>query len=137
MQHVDIHKAGGILIQDRKILVERSKGKDVFIAPGGSIESDETAKQALVRELKEEFIIDVQKDDLVEFGTFFAQAAGEVQKRVRMDVFLVESWTGEIKPDHEVEEIRWIDSRDFGHLKIGSIIAHEVIPRLKEQGLID
>lgn len=51
---IDIHKAGGILIKDRKFLVERSKNKTFFIAPGGSIEPRETPKQALVRELKED-----------------------------------------------------------------------------------
>jgi len=33
-----IHKAAGILIKDRKLLVEKSHNKQIFIAPGGSIE---------------------------------------------------------------------------------------------------
>src|SRR4051812_20782408 len=53
-KQVDIHKAGGIIIRDKKLLVERSKGKDFFKTPGGSIELGETPKQALVRELLEE-----------------------------------------------------------------------------------
>ena len=55
----DIHKAAGIIIQDRKLLFARAKDMDFFIDPGGKIEPDETAKQALVRELKEELAIDV------------------------------------------------------------------------------
>lgn len=46
-----IHKAAGILIQDGKLLVEKSYDKDFYISPGGSIEEGETPKQALVREL--------------------------------------------------------------------------------------
>lgn len=134
---INIHKAGGILINDRKFLVEKSFNKDFFIAPGGSIENDETPKQALVRELLEEFSITVLEEDLVEFGTFFAQAAGMEDKYLQMDVFMVNKWSGEIKPDNEVEEFMWIDSNPPKDIKIGSIFEHEVMPRLKEMGLID
>ncbi len=41
-QQYDIHKAAGIIIRDKKLLVERSKGKEFFIAPGGTIEEGET-----------------------------------------------------------------------------------------------
>ncbi len=60
----DIFKAAGIIIRDRKLLVERSEGKEMFIAPGGTVEDGETDKQTCVRELKEEFDIDVTEDDL-------------------------------------------------------------------------
>lgn len=53
MKH--IHKAAGILIKDKKLLVEKSKNKEFFIAPGGKIEAGETPEHALVRELDEEF----------------------------------------------------------------------------------
>ena len=132
-----IHKAGGIIIQNRKLLVERSQGKEFFIAPGGSLESNETAKEALVRELKEEFSIDVLEKNFEKFGIFFAKAAGDEKKTIRMDVFIVKQWTGEIIPDNEVEEIRWINSSSPSDIKIGSIFEHEVLPRLKKMDLID
>lgn len=133
----DIHKAAGIIIRDKKLLVERSEGKDFFIAPGGSIEEGETPKQALVRELMEEFQIVVRENDLVEFDTFRAQAAGQEHRIVKMEVFVVNSWEGEPTPDNEVEEIRWITSAPEKGVKIGSIFEHEVIPRLKTDNLID
>lgn len=134
---IDIHKAGGILIKDRKFLVERSIGKEFFIAPGGSLEPGETSRQALVRELLEEFQITVVEDDLTEFGTFYAPAAGQEERYLQMDVFVVAKWSGEIKPDHEVEEFIWIDSNPPKDKKIGSIFEHEVLPRLKQMDLID
>jgi mutator protein MutT len=133
---VHIHKAAGILIRDRKLLVERSKGKEFFIAPGGSIEPGETPEQALVRELKEEFQIAVREDSLSTFGTFRAAAAGQEHKTVEMNVFTVSEWIGEPTPDNEVEEIRWITSEPED-IKVGSIFEHEVIPRLKAANLID
>src|SRR6266550_572038 len=71
----DIYKAAGIILRDRKMLVERSVGKPAFIAPGGRLQDGESAEQALIRELKEEFDITVQPEDLQPFGNFSATAA--------------------------------------------------------------
>lgn len=134
---VDIHKAAGILIRDRKLLVERSKGKEFFIAPGGSIEEGETAEEAVIRELMEEFRVTVVPEDLSVFGTFRALAAGQEEKVVEMQVFNVSQWQGEPIADNEVEEILWVTSEPEVGIKIGSIFEHEVISRLKAAGLID
>lgn len=133
----DILKAAGIIIRDKKLLVERSKGKEHFIAPGGKVEPGETVTQALARELKEEFMIDAKEADFVEFGIFTAVAAHEPDKTVTMEVFIVEDYKGEPTPDNEVDEIKWVTSEDIGNLPIGSIFEHEVMPRLIKQGLID
>jgi 8-oxo-dGTP diphosphatase len=135
----DIYKAAGIIIRDRRLLVEKSNGKDIFMAPGGKLEPDETPKQALVRELKEEVQLTVKETDLEDFGTFYAEAAGshDAGKRMRMDVFFVHNATGDILPDNEVEEVRWISSNIDPDIELGSVFAHEVIPRLKNQKHID
>lgn len=137
MNKDDIYKASGIIIIDRKVLVERSIGKEYFIHPGGKIEPGETPKQAVIRELKEEFQIDVREEDLEEFDRNSAPAANSPEVNVHMDVFLVKKWHGEIKPDNEVEEIRWLDSDVPKDIKIGSIMEHETIPKLKTANLID
>jgi len=134
---IDIYKAGGILIQDRKFLVTRSRGKDIFYAPGGRIEQGEDSEGALVRELEEELSIRVKKEHLKPFGTFLHPGAGEDHFTIKMDVFLVEAWEGEIVPGHEIEEFLWITSHPPSNLKIGSIFGEEVLPRLKAKGLID
>jgi 8-oxo-dGTP pyrophosphatase MutT (NUDIX family) len=90
-----------------------------------------------VRELKEEFKIDVAEENLEEFGTFSAEAVNHPGQTVHMHVFIVESWQGEPEPDSEVEAIRWLTSKLPADIKVGTIFAHEVIPRLKAQGLID
>src|SRR3989344_6656545 len=101
---IDIYKAGGILIKDRKFLVTRSRGKDIFYAPGGRIEQGEDPETALVRELEEELSIRVKKDCLKPFGTFLHPSAGKNHLTIKMAVFLVEAWEGEIVPSHEIEE---------------------------------
>lgn len=133
----DIYKASGIIIQNRKVLVERSTGKEFFIHPGGKIEPGETAKQAVARELKEEFGIDVREEDLEPFDKNSAPAANSPEVNVHMDVFLVKKWQGELVPDNEVEEIRWLSSDVPSDIKLGSIMQHETLPKLKAQNLID
>ncbi len=134
---MDIYKAAGIIIKDRKLLIEKSENKEFFIAPGGTIEEGETPKQALVRELWEEFEIKVNESDFEEFGLFDAKAAGQEEKIVHMHVYVVNKWEGEPSPHAEVKEILWVNSEIPKNIKVGSIFEHEVIPRLKEQNLID
>jgi 8-oxo-dGTP diphosphatase len=112
MSDYQIHKAAGVIIKDRKALVEKSKTKEFFLAPGGKIEKGETPKQALVRELKEEVDIDVFEDDLEVFGTFYDKAA-------------------------EVEKIAWIDSKIPADMKLGSTFTEKIIPLLKREKLTD
>ena len=133
----DIYKAAGIIIKDRKALVERSMGKPVFVQPGGRIEPGETAEAALVRELKEEIDITVDPKDLEDFGTFSAAAANHPSQQVHMHIFMVKRWQGEIRPSNEVEELLWVGSDVPQDTEIGSIFVHDVIPRLKQKGLVD
>lgn len=99
----DFHKAAGILIRDRKILVTREKNKDFFVA-------------------------------------FEAMVAGQEDKTLKMEVFVVRGWIGEITPsngEEVIEEVLWLDSEIPPGLSLGSIFEHEIIPKLKENGLID
>ncbi|OGG40574.1 hypothetical protein A2118_00860 [Candidatus Kaiserbacteria bacterium GWA2_50_9] len=135
---VDIHKAAGILIKDRKLLMSRSKGKEFFISPGGKIQSGETPEGALIRELDEELGIEVAVEDLEKFGTFHSLAVEQTgEKHLQMDVFLVNRWKGDIQPNNEIEEIKWINSLVPDGIKLGSIFEHDVLPRLKKEDLID
>lgn len=62
-------RAGGILIQDDKILLmHRIKEKDgiineYYVIPGGGVESGETLDDTIIREIKEEIGIDVEVID--------------------------------------------------------------------------
>lgn len=133
----DIHKSAGIIIQDRKLLFTRAKDMEFFIDPGGKIEPGETAKQALVRELKEELDIDVAEADMEAFGEFTAEAANSKGKTVHVQVFIVKKWAGVIRASAEVEELRWLTSDVPNDIQVGSIFGGKVLPKLKEQGLVD
>jgi len=133
---IDIHKAGGVIIKDRKVLVARSINKDSFMTPGGKLENEETPVQALKRELMEEIQINVDTNTLEHLGTFEAEAAGKAGVNLRMDVYLVKDFMGEPRPSSEIEEIKWIGTQTRG-IEIGSIFEHDVMPLLKQRNLID
>ncbi len=133
----DIYKSAGIIIQDRKLLVEKDFDKEYFISPGGKLEPGESPKTALVRELKEELTIVVSESDLEDFGTFSAPASGQEHRVVHMNTFIVKKWSGEISYGHKIEKLLWLTSQIPNDLKVGSIFVHDVLPRLKERNLID
>lgn len=139
-EKVDIYKAAAVIIRDRKILVSRSKNKDVFVAPGGKLDPGESHEAALIRELNEEQGIVVSPDDLTPFGTFYAIAAGHeaAELQLEMKVFIVNAFQGELTPQAEIAENKWVNSSwsTFG-INLGSIFAHDVIPALQARGLID
>lgn len=133
---VDMHKAGGVILKDRHFLVTRSFGKDVFVAPGGKLENNETPAQALEREMTEEVNVRIDVDTLEHLGAFYAEAAGKAGVKLQMDVYLVNSLVGKPTPSSEIEEIKWVNTQTKG-IKIGSIFEHDVMPLLKSRGLID
>lgn len=136
-EHVDIHKAGAVLLDGAgNFLVTRSAGKDIFIAPGGKLEAGENALQALAREMMEEVQVEVNTDTAEHLGTFTAIAAGQESKVVEMEVWLVRDSSGNPTPSSEVDEIKWINSQTQG-VPLGSIFEHDVMPLLKERGLIN
>ncbi len=133
----DIHKAAGVIIQNRKILALRTRGKQSFVNPGGKLEPGETSKQALVRELREELQIQVREENLVAYGTYYSQAAYDPEKSLQLDAFIVKVWSGELRPDNEIDEMQWINSSLPDGMKIASIMEHDLLPKLKQDGLVD
>ena len=132
----DIWKAAGIIIQERKLLVNKSAKYDFYLSPGGKIDPGETPEQSLIRELKEELDIDITLADIEYWFTTEEPAANDPAKILRMEIYWVRSWEGQIKAASEIEEIKWVDST-YPPEKLGSVIATHIIPRLKKENLID
>ncbi len=136
-EKVDIHKSGGVLLDGAgHFLVTRAIGKGIFVAPGGKPEGDETSLEALAREMMEEVKVKVNTDTAEYLGTFRAPAAGNESKIVEMDVYLIRDSSGMPIHTSEVEELKWVNTQTHG-VPIGSIFEHDVMPILKQRGLID
>jgi len=132
-----LHKAGGLLIKDRKFLLERHGGNETYIVPGGKLEAGETAIAALIRECDEEFHIAVSEKDLQYVGSFESRAVHNPDKIVKIETFLVKTWKGEITLDDGIENVIWVDSKTIGDYSVSSIAKDNVLPLLLEMQLID
>jgi len=60
-------RVAAVIIKDNKILLMRrfKNGKKYFVFPGGGVEENESIEDALIREIKEEFDIDISIERLL------------------------------------------------------------------------
>jgi len=101
------------------LLAGRPEGKDMqglWEFPGGKIEQGETPEAALVRELKEELAITVNKEDLTAAG-FVSHCYNEQNLHVILMLFICKKWQG-TTIGNEGQKIKWID--------INAIVAEEM-----------
>lgn len=127
-----IVKPAALLINNKKLLVVRSKNKSVFYAVGGKLEAGETDIQCLHREVKEEIGCQVVSQKY--FQTFVGPSSDK-QKTLVMVCFFVEL-DQEPKPSSEIEELLWADSQTPSVI-LGSFMRDFVIPALAREGLVD
>jgi 8-oxo-dGTP diphosphatase len=111
-----VEAVAGIIMDRKKFLVEKRRDDDDadpgFIGvPGGHVEKNETLKDALRREMKEELGIDVTKATFVQ-RSLYTSTNGE---RQRIHYFHVEKWTGKIV-SKEAERVYW--ESDVSNLSI-------------------
>ena len=105
MDKTFIDKLAYIEIQDKKILVTMSHGKDRWYIPGGKHEGNETDQEALIREVKEELTVDLKPETIKYYGTFEAQAHGRPEGTiVRMTCYTAD-YDGTLQPSSEIEKI--------------------------------
>lgn len=62
------YRIAGILIRDRKILLQKPIGDEGYSIPGGHVSFGETSEQALIREFREEIGADIATDRLILVG---------------------------------------------------------------------
>ena len=101
-----------VRVEGGRILCARSRGKDVFYAPGGKREGAETDLQTLVREVREELAVAVVAETVTHAGTYEAQAHGHPDGVVvRMSCYHGE-YRGTPVASSEIEEVAWLSYAD-------------------------
>ena len=126
-----IDKVGGIILKDKKILVQRkNNNREECIIPGGKRENNETDFETLKRELKEELDVELLE---AEFIGGYEDIAVFSNKPIHVQAYLVKV-KGDIKVQNEIKEAIWID-RNYKSkgIKVGSILGKYIIPQLIEK----
>lgn len=130
-----IDKAAAILIRDRRVLMCRKHGEEIYITPGGKIEAGETPEQALAREIVEELGISLVRCSLL--GHFEGKHNFQANVVVRIQAFLVET-DGKPHAQAEIAEIRWVNSKFASEgVLLSQINFASIIPFLLGHDLID
>ena len=101
-----VHVAAAIIEKDHQILItKRLKGthKDLWEFPGGKIEENESSKQALIREIKEELNADIEiKSYLTTINYTYPDF------HLLMDVYICELASNTMTL-HDHSQIQWIN----------------------------
>lgn len=129
-----IDKVGGIILKDKKILVQRKKNdREECIIPGGKREGKETDFETLKRELMEELTVELID---AEYIGGYDDIACFSNKPIHVQAYIAKT-EGEIRCNNEIKEAIWID-RNYKEqgIKVGSILGEHVIPELIKRNLM-
>ena len=119
----------GIIFKNSKILLEkRSKKiiveKNKWCLPGGRINFEEKAEDAIKREIKEEIGLNVKK---VKFLFYHDEILPNLPSHSLVMVFLIEV-SGKLKLNWEVSEAKWFSQKEIEKLDM-AFLHKEVIKR--------
>ena len=128
----------GVLVENGAVLlVHRSPTRraypDCWDLPGGHVEAEESALQALAREMREELGVDIVPESCSWWGDL---RAGHGDDAVHVGVWLIGSWEGSASnraPD-EHDEISWVSFSELAGLRLAHGDLTALIGRLPEAG---
>jgi 8-oxo-dGTP diphosphatase len=103
---------GAVLICDGKILLEKRKnepGKGKWSIPGGLVELGENAEQTVIREVKEETGLEVEKPEHIDVvNNVTRDANGEIKYHFVIIDYFVKLKGGKMKAMSDAEELKWV-----------------------------
>jgi 8-oxo-dGTP diphosphatase len=129
----EIDKLGWIKIDNAKLLLARSYGKELFYIPGGKRDPGESDQEALIREVEEELQVKIIPETLIFAGNYMSQADGKADGVVVKLTCYFGDAIGVIKADSEIEEVQYLSYADLDKV---SLVTKLVMRALKEQGRI-
>ena len=128
--------AGLVVTKNNQLLLAYSNNKNAWYLPGGKIDKGETAKEALIREVREELNIDLQPDKIENYKHISAPAYGESPELImEQDTFLY-NLTENIQPSHEIAAVKYFDLEMYKQEPAQVPGVLKVFALLKEDGII-
>ncbi|MEM3622932.1 MAG: NUDIX hydrolase [Candidatus Bathyarchaeia archaeon] len=103
---------GAVIIQNGKILLEKRKnepGKGKWSIPGGLVELGESALQTVVREVREETGLEVEKPELIDVvDNIVRDEDGEIKYHFIIIDYFAKLKGGKLKALSDAEELKWV-----------------------------
>ena len=110
---IKLPTAGLLVIKNNKLLLAFSRNKKAWYLPGGKVDSGETSRQALIREIKEELHVTLQAGLLKFYCHITAPAYGEKNNMImEQDCYLYEL-DGDIIASSEIEAVAYFDFETY------------------------
>jgi len=104
--------AAAVIINEGKILLEKRKkepGKGKWSIPGGLVELGESLEQTVIREVKEETSLEVEKPELIDVvDSISADENGRIKYHFVMVDYFVKLKGGKLKAADDAAELRWV-----------------------------
>lgn len=109
-----LHTAGLIALKEGKVLLAYSNNKKAWYLPGGKIDSGETPREALCREIAEELNTVIDPSWLRYVGHITAPAWGEASHVVMEQACFRYDLGAAVKAGGEIGGLRYFDEADYG-----------------------
>jgi len=126
------NKIGLLLLDENQtkfLVCEKDNFTSDFIMPGGQLDKNESDKECLVREIKEELAVDVDKSSLKFINEYTDVAGGDPTKDVSIKLYEGRI-IGKPTPSQEIINFHWIGKKDLSNPRLSPIIKNKILPDL-------
>jgi len=125
-----IRIAAAVLVDSAgRVLLVRKRGTTTWMQPGGKIEPNEHPAVTIVRELREELGLELDRDTFEYWGRFAADAANEAGHTVDAECYFVVT-DAPVAVQAEIEELTWIRLPADPTLPVAPLSAVHLFPLL-------
>ncbi|HBP01427.1 MAG: NUDIX hydrolase [Candidatus Moranbacteria bacterium GW2011_GWE1_49_15] len=121
--------------QSKFLVCEKNNFTSDFIMPGGQVDDGENDEECLVREIKEELDVDMDKTSLIFIKDYVDVAAGDPTKDVSIKLYEGKI-IGEPKPSAEIIKFHWVGKDDLSHPRLSPIIKNKILPDLIAKNML-
>lgn len=137
MEKKTIETVALIHIKDKKLLLVRPYNKKIFYMPGGKRDQGEGNLEALVREIKEELMLEIDPKTADFYGVFKAQAYGKDDGVMVKIHCYTTVHKGNVESSTEIEELAFFSHDEYLSRKEVAPAVRLIIKDLKAKGLIE
>ncbi len=109
-----------ILIDDDHVLLIKKPRRGWYALPGGKMEEGETIKESVIRELKEETMLDIRSPKLSGVFTFSIFSEEKLVQEWMMFTFITRAYRGTLNPNSDEGTLEWIPIRDIPKLPMAA-----------------